>query len=171
VLFRAWAPLRRSQIYMNNRASQSKSKREGGKLALRERMARIKKTNTKPEIAVRKLLFACGYRYSIHRRNLPGTPDIVFPKRKKVVLVHGCFWHRHHCPAGRKMPKSNLDYWRPKLERNKSRDLKNRSDLKALGWTTFTVWECELSDLKSLERRLIKFLQPPARDATRVRTR
>jgi len=138
-------------------------------LNLSERMAKIRKTNTKPELLVRRMLFACGFRYRIHRRDLPGTPDIVFPSGKKVVLVHGCFWHRHHCQAGRKVPSANPDYWHPKLERNKMRDIKNLSELKALGWTTLIIWECELSDLQAVKRRLVSFLGPPGGKSTRTR--
>ncbi len=127
-------------------------------LSLSERMARIKKVNTKPELVVRKLLHRLGFRFRIHRRDLPGNPDIAFPSRNKVILVHGCFWHRHDCPWGRKVPTANPDYWLPKLTRNRTRDARNLAALRALGWTALTVWECELSDTDALAARLARFL-------------
>ncbi|MCP3475058.1 very short patch repair endonuclease [Bradyrhizobium sp. CCGUVB1N3] len=131
-------------------------------------MARIRKADTKPELRVRKMLFAGGFRYRIHRSDLPGTPDIVFPSSRKVVFVHGCFWHRRDCPAGRKVPAANPDYWVPKFTRNKMRDAKNLAELKSLGWTTLTVWECEVSDLQTLNRRLVSFLRPLRKKSTRT---
>ena len=122
-------------------------------------MARIRKVDTKPELIVRKLLHAHGFRFRLHRRDLPGNPDIVFPGRKKVVLVHGCFWHRHDCPWGRKLPTVNLEYWVPKLSRNKARDARNLERLLDLGWTALTVWECELSDRSAIASRLLRFLK------------
>src|SRR5437899_2619730 len=121
-------------------------------------MARIRKVDTKPELAVRKLLHARGFRFRLHRRDLPGNPDIVFPGRKKVIFVHGCFWHRHDCPSGRKVPVANPDYWRPKLDRNLARDTENLARLHALGWATLTVWECELSNPAAVAARLSRFL-------------
>ena len=127
-------------------------------LSRSERMARIRKVDTKPELVVRKLLHALGFRFRLHRRDLPGNPDIVFPARKKVILVHGCFWHRHTCSSGRKVPTANRDYWLPKLQRNHARDAQNLSRLHVLGWTTLTLWECELSNSRMLAARLIRFL-------------
>ena len=92
------------------------------RLTLTERMRRIRKTDTKPEMIVRRLVLAMGYRYRLHDTRLPGTPDIVLPRHHKVILVHGCFWHRHDCPDGRKLPRSKPEYWVPKLERNRRRD-------------------------------------------------
>jgi DNA mismatch endonuclease (patch repair protein) len=92
------------------------------RLTLSERTARIKKTDTKPELAVRGLLHSLGYRYRVHRRDLPGNPDIVFPSRRKVIFVHGCFWHRHDCRLGAKVPSARPEYWMPKLEGNRQRD-------------------------------------------------
>jgi DNA mismatch endonuclease (patch repair protein) len=140
------------------RPPKTKGKSDRAPLSLSERMARIRKVNTKPELIVRKLLHRLGFRYLLYRRELPGNPDIVFPGRKKVILVHGCFWHRHDCPWGRKVPTSNRDYWLPKLRRNRARDKRNLIKLKALGWTPLTVWECELSDVDSLSARLVQFL-------------
>jgi DNA mismatch endonuclease, patch repair protein len=106
-------------------------------------MSRIKGANTKPEIAVRSLLHRMGYRFRIHRRDLPGTPDIVLPGRGVVVLVHGCFWHGHVCKRT-KMPKSRVNYWTEKIAGNRRRDARKRRKLRALGWRVVVVWECEL---------------------------
>src|SRR5690348_17020639 len=93
------------------------------------RMRRIRKKDTKPELAVRRMAHAMGYRYRLHRRHLPGTPDLVFPARSKVIFVHGCFWHQHDCRLGNKKPSANIGYWHPKLSRNVQRDAENRSRL------------------------------------------
>jgi DNA mismatch endonuclease (patch repair protein) len=127
-----------------------------------EQMSLVKGTNTKPEIIVRKILHSLGYRYRLHDKKLPRRPDIVFASRKKVIFVHGCFWHRHgatDCWRSR-LPKSRLDFWIPKLDRNVSRDKENLDRLHNLGWKTETVWECELRMSKRdvLIRRMIKFL-------------
>ena len=98
---------------------------EQRRLSLTERMQRIRKINTGPEMIVRRLVHAMGYRYRLHRSDLPGTPDLVFPSRKKVILVHGCFWHQHTCPRGDRQPSSNRAYWLPKLRRNVERDKAN----------------------------------------------
>ena len=137
----------------------SQANRTGVPLSLSERMARIKKVDTKPELAVRKLLHAHGFRFRLHRRDLPGNPDIVFPGRKRVILVHGCFWHRHDCAWGRKVPNANPEYWVPKLSRNKARDANNLARLEVLGWAALTVWECELSDSGALRARFSRFLK------------
>lgn len=113
--------------------------------------------NTGPELAVRQLLHRLGFRFRLHRKDLPGKPDIVFPGRRKVIFVHGCFWHRHSCPKGR-LPKSRLDYWEPKLAQNVTRDHANVTALQALGWDVLTLWQCELRDTLELERRLQAFL-------------
>ena len=139
--------------------ARSKSRVERVALSRSERMARIRKVDTKPELVVRQLLHALGFRFRLHRRNLPGNPDIVFPGRKKVILVHGCFWHRHTCPSGKKVPAANPDYWIPKLQRNQARDVPNLSRLHALGWTTLILWECELGNSDVLAARLIRFLE------------
>lgn len=123
-------------------------------------MSRIGSKHTKPELVVRSLLHRLGYRYRLHRKDLPGRPDIVFIGRRKAVLVHGCFWHGHGCKIG-KLPKSNLDFWAPKVERNRVRDRENRSELERIGWTVEEVWQCELKDIQSLEGRLRSFLGPP----------
>lgn len=114
--------------------------------------------NTKPELAVRRLLWALGYRYRVHRRGLPGTPDIVFSARKKVIFVHGCFWHQHkRCRLSRPM-RSNLPYWSHKLSRNKARDAENLRRLRALGWNALIVWECQLREPDALTVRLTRFI-------------
>ncbi|MCD4728887.1 MAG: very short patch repair endonuclease [Pirellulales bacterium] len=110
-----------------------------------ERMARVRCKDTKPEIAVRRLVHSLGYRYRLHAHSLPGCPDMVFSSRRKVIFVHGCFWHRHKgCPNCR-LPKSRLDFWKPKLEANRQRDAKNRNRLRKLGWRILIVWECEVA--------------------------
>jgi DNA mismatch endonuclease (patch repair protein) len=115
-------------------------------------MAAIRKRNTKPELVVRRFLHKRGLRFRLHDRKLPGVPDLVFPSRRAVVFVHGCFWHRcPHCAAGRKEVRSNLAYWEPKLARNRSRDARARAALEAAGWTVLTIWECELQDEMKLE--------------------
>jgi DNA mismatch endonuclease (patch repair protein) len=116
-------------------------------------MSRIRKRNTKPEIAVRRVLHMLGYRFRLHRQDLPGVPDIVLPRHRAVVLVHGCFWHQHTCPLG-KVPKSNLAYWRPKLRRNQRRNAQTAKALERLGWKVVVIWECESTSLDRLERIL-----------------
>src|SRR4051812_47007557 len=106
-------------------------------------MARIKKFDTRPEMAVRRLVHAHGYRYRLHVRDLPGTPDRVFPRLRKIILVHGFFWHRHDCRDGRKLPLGKRDYWIPKLARNVERDANDSEKLRALGWDILIVWECQ----------------------------
>lgn len=123
--------------------------------------------NTRPELAVRKLLWKLGYRYRLHARALPGTPDICFAGRRKAIFVHGCFWHKHssaRCPL-RAQPRSNLSYWKPKLDRNVQRDTANRRALRALGWRCRIIWECEITDLGRLREALIGFLGPPRESA------
>jgi DNA mismatch endonuclease (patch repair protein) len=125
-----------------------------------DRMSRIRGKDTRPEVIVRRLVHGMGYRYRLHRRNLPGTPDLVFPGRKKVIFIHGCFWHRHSNPRCKlaRLPKSRLDFWRPKLNANRRRDMRNQSKLRDLGWKIFVVWECEIGDKEQLENRLDAFL-------------
>jgi DNA mismatch endonuclease (patch repair protein) len=120
-------------------------------------MAAVKSKDTVPEMIVRRLIHALGYRYRLHVRNLPGTPDLVFSSRRKVVLVSGCFWHGHTCGRCR-LPASHREYWIGKIERNKRRDRKSRRALRHLGWQVLTVWECQLRDLADLKRRVRIFL-------------
>ncbi|WP_124372940.1 very short patch repair endonuclease [Pseudomonas chlororaphis] len=122
------------------------------------RMAKVKSKGTKPEMVVRRLLFSMGFRYRLHDRSLPGSPDIIFKGKKKVIFVHGCFWHRHDgCPLAR-LPKSRLDFWVPKLEGNRERDIRTLHQLKSQGWEVLVIWECELKDLNLLEKMLYGFL-------------
>ena len=113
--------------------------------------------NTKPELELRRRLHAMGYRFRLHRRDLPGTPDIVFPARRRVIFVHGCFWHGHECAKG-KASKSRQEYWGPKLATNRERDARNAQNLEALGWLPLTVWACELSQGDTLVHRIKNFL-------------
>ncbi len=115
--------------------------------------------NTKPELTVRKLVFSLGYRYRLHKRELPGTPDLVFPSRKKVVFVHGCFWHQHGCGKYSE-PKSRQMFWSKKLTDNVLRDMEVRATLNQLGWKVLVVWECEArGGAKKLAARLKRFLR------------
>lgn len=124
-------------------------------------MSKIRSKNTKPELAVRRLLFSMGYRYRVHRKNLPGCPDIVFISRRKVIFVNGCFWHQHQGCARASVPATNQTYWLPKLERNRKRDAIAEKELRALGWKTLTIWECQTRDTRGLMRRLENFLSAP----------
>jgi DNA mismatch endonuclease, patch repair protein len=121
-------------------------------------MRRIQKRDTSPEMAVRRIAHSLGYRFRLHRRDLPGTPDLVFLRLRKAILVHGCFWHQHEgCRLARK-PKSRLEYWLPKLERNQRRDALAEEALKRLGWSELIIWECETTDGERLRRRIDAFL-------------
>lgn len=113
-----------------------------------ERMGRIKGKDSKPEMMVRRLVHGMGLRYRLHRKDLPGKPDLILPKHRAVIFVHGCFWHRHHDPACAlaRMPKTRLEFWEPKLEANRLRDIRNKETLEALGWRVLVVWECEVKD-------------------------
>lgn len=123
--------------------------------------------NTGPELRVRKVLTEMGYRYRLHRKDLPGSPDIAFIGRRKAIFVHGCFWHGHDCDKGR-APKSRTDYWGPKLAANMERDERKAKELRALGWSILTVWQCETADEARLRERLAKFLgKPPGKHETR----
>lgn len=123
-----------------------------------ERMARVRGKNTHPELVVRKLAFSLGYRYRLHARDLPGNPDMVFRNRRKVIFIHGCFWHRHAACALARLPKSRLDFWVPKLEGNKKRDKRNKRALARDGWKVLTIWECQLGDVGRLEATIRRFL-------------
>lgn len=126
-------------------------------------MAAIRSKNTKPELALRHIAHRLGYRFRLHRKDLPGKPDLVFPARRAVVFVHGCFWHNHPDPTCKAagLPKSKLDYWEPKLAQNVARDAANVLKLSSLGWRVLVVWECEIKDLQTTEARLLNFLGPP----------
>ncbi len=122
-------------------------------------MSRIRGKNTKLELTVRRLVWAAGFRYRLHRRDLPGCPDMVFPGLRKVVFIHGCFWHRHaECSAGR-IPKSHVDFWTDKLEKNRLRDMKNQSCLQEMGWGVLVNWECESKDKEALLLKIKYFLE------------
>ena len=123
-----------------------------------EHMRRIRKTGTKPEMRVRRAAHRLGYRFRLHRSDLPGTPDLVFPRLCKVVFVHGCFWHQHPGCRLARQPKSRLDYWLPKLERNRQRDLQSSTALRAIGWTVLVIWECQVPDEAAAARLLNPFL-------------
>jgi len=120
-------------------------------------MSRIRPKNTAPEMIVRRMLHALGYRFRLHRKDLPGTPDIVFPGRRKAIMVHGCFWHAHGCKIGRP-PKSRADFWQSKLERNRQHDAENVTKLQASGWEVETIWQCETKQPDELHARLVIFL-------------
>jgi DNA mismatch endonuclease (patch repair protein) len=136
-------------------------------------MGRIRSTDTAPEISVRRLLHGLGYRYVLHDKRLPGTPDLVFPSRGCVVMVHGCFWHCHGCGRGF-VPAENRTYWKTKLDANRRRDRRKEQALRRLGWRVMTVWECTVAATRrdALMRRLVSFLGPSTRtlDVTSVRT-
>lgn len=125
------------------------------------RMSRIRGRDTKPELAVRRLVHGLGYRYRLHRKDLPGKPDLVFAGRRAVILVHGCFWHRHPDPACKlaRMPKSRLEFWEPKLASNRERDLAVEQRLNESGWRVLTVWECELRDPEAVAAKVRDFLR------------
>lgn len=125
-----------------------------------ERMARIRSKDTKPELRVRQLLHRLGYRFRLHRKDLPGSPDLVFPARRKAIFVHGCFWHAHEACRLANRPKSRRSFWDAKFERNKVRDAANLKALKQGGWKVYTVWECETISEGRLSLRLSKFLEP-----------
>lgn len=120
-------------------------------------MQSVKQKDTAPEMVVRRLLHAAGYRYRLHRKDLPGRPDIVFGGRRKVIFVHGCFWHSHGCSKGQ-APKSKLNYWGPKLAQNAERDARNVRSLKEAGWKVLTVWECETKEPERLLLALRDFV-------------
>lgn len=123
-------------------------------------MGRIRGKDTLPEMRVRRAAHGLGFRFRLHTKDLPGTPDLVFPRLGKIVLVHGCFWHGHRCKGGRRVPGSNRGYWIAKIQSNKKRDAKVRRRLRGLGWEVFVVWECQTSDAESLQGRLLFFLDP-----------
>ncbi|MYB15486.1 MAG: DNA mismatch endonuclease Vsr [Chloroflexi bacterium] len=132
-------------------------------LTIRERsklMSRIRSKDTKPELLVRRLLHGMGYRYRLHAKELPGRPDLVFQSRRKVVFVHGCFWHRHEGCKANRLPKSRREFWRSKLEGNARRDDRNVAALVALGWRVHIVWECETSNLDCVAGTIKRFLGP-----------
>ena len=169
------APFREQRVHNRNMDSMSEQARS-------QLMGRIHGKDTKPELFVRKLLHAAGYRYRLHGRiarrtfetlrrenpaallrggKLPGTPDIVFASRRKAVFVNGCFWHLHDCPAGQHAPATNRQFWADKRNRTRERDQENAAALRALGWKTIVLWECELRDPTAVLAILVDFLGPP----------
>jgi DNA mismatch endonuclease (patch repair protein) len=121
-------------------------------------MRAVRGRDTKPEMTVRRLVHGMGYRYRLHRKDLPGKPDLVFPSRRKVIFVHGCFWHGHSCARGARVPKTNRKYWTSKIDRNRERDARSQRALSDAGWQVLVVWECELRDAEELKVRLNSFL-------------
>jgi DNA mismatch endonuclease (patch repair protein) len=130
-----------------------------------ENMRRIRSKGTKPELAVRRLVYAMGYRFRLHSSKLPGKPDIVLPRLKSIIEVRGCFWHQHQGCIDAHIPKSQVHYWRPKLRRNVKRDERNLKQLRKLGWRVLIVWECEVnpSNTRALHRLMKRFLKPLSR--------
>jgi len=129
-------------------------------------MALVRHKDTKPEMAVRRLIHAMGFRFRLHDRRLPGCPDLVFPRHKKVIFVNGCFWHGHassSCKRGR-LPKTRTDYWEEKLRRNRQRDIHNLEELRRRGWQSHVVWECQIGNGEQLENELREFFSSPRRD-------
>jgi DNA mismatch endonuclease (patch repair protein) len=121
-------------------------------------MAKIGPKDSKAEMAVRRTAHALGYRFRLHRRDLPGTPDLVFPSRRKIVFVHGCFWHRHEGCKATTIPKTRVEYWTKKFEENVARDLRQVNALTGSGWDVLVIWECETRDTEDLRERLERFL-------------
>lgn len=120
-------------------------------------MRSVKQRNTKPEMIVRRLLHARGWRYRLNRKSLPGSPDIVFPSRRKVIFVHGCFWHGHSCKKG-KLPSSNLEYWSAKIDQNRKRDARVEAELLDEGWLSLVVWQCDLDNRDAIVMKIEEFL-------------
>lgn len=122
------------------------------------RMSLVKNRDTKPEMVVRRLVFSLGYRYRLHAPDIPGRPDLVFRRTRKLIFVHGCFWHRHSgCPRCR-MPKSRIEFWRAKLNGNRKRDKRVQEKLAEQGWAVLIIWECETEDVSLLRKNIRKFL-------------
>jgi DNA mismatch endonuclease (patch repair protein) len=119
----------------------------------------VKSKNTQPEMLVRQLVYSLGYRYRLHRKDIHGCPDLVFPASQKAVFIHGCYWHRHKCQSGRSTPETKKTYWQEKFIRTIERDKANCKALKKLGWQILVIWECQLKDLPKLKTKLTAFLQ------------
>lgn len=122
------------------------------------RMRLVKSRDTKPELELRRIVWGLGYRYRTNRRDVAGHPDMAFVGRKRAIFLHGCFWHRHDCALGRRAPKSRLDFWLNKFERNVQRDAAVMASLKTAGWRALVIWECELTNRSRVERRIRTFL-------------
>jgi len=124
----------------------------------RQTMQAVKSKDTGPELTVRRLAHRLGYRFRLHRQDLPGKPDLTFPRLRKVLFVHGCFWHGHDCARGCRVPKMNTDYWRTKIARNRARDATNAAALRTKGWIVGVIWECQLKEPACAQRILSNFL-------------
>ncbi|MBW7836084.1 MAG: DNA mismatch endonuclease Vsr [Sphingomonadales bacterium] len=122
-------------------------------------MRAVKGKNTSAEIEIRRLVHALGYRYRLHRSDLPGKPDIVFSKRRKIIFVHGCFWHQHDCRRGARSPKSHQEYWLVKLNKNKERDKIHLKNLKRMGWRSLVIWECQIKNTEKVKEKIRKFIE------------
>lgn len=127
-------------------------------------MAAVRSKDTSAELRVRRIAHGMGFRYALHKKELPGSPDLVFPSRKKVIFVHGCFWHGHGCARGMRIPASNRAYWVAKIERNRNRDKRSVSALRSAGWRTMVIWECELGDAVKLASKLNRFIAVSSED-------
>jgi len=114
--------------------------------------------DTLPELVVRRTVHSLGYRFRLHRKDLPGCPDLVFPARRKILFINGCYWHRHKCKKGQSLPETRKVFWKNKFDGTIKRDKYNRKKLKMLGWKTMTIWECEITNIKKMETKLIKYL-------------
>lgn len=123
-----------------------------------EIMRRVRSTDTTPELIVRKLVYSLGYRYRLHKKDLPGKPDLVFSGKRKVIFVHGCFWHGHKCKRGNRLPKENRAYWESKINANTKRDKSHIAELSKKGWSVLTIWECEMKDQDALKHKIVEFL-------------
>jgi DNA mismatch endonuclease (patch repair protein) len=124
-------------------------------------MSRIRSKNTRPELVVRSIVHRLGFRYALHRRDLPGCPDLVLPRHRAVVFIHGCYWHMHACRFGAVIPKTNAVFWQTKRTGNVKRDARNLKSLRRDKWRVLVVWECQTKDLDKLSARLTRFLSPP----------
>ncbi len=122
-------------------------------------MRAVKDRDTAPEMMVRRLIFSMGYRYRLHRKDLPGKPDLVFPHRRKVIFVHGCFWHGHDCRRGARVPKNNREYWERKIARNRERDGQHTADLGRSGWAILIIWECQIRETSVCAEQIREFLE------------
>lgn len=145
--------------FMNGSAKSSAKLNERPSAARSANMRAIRSKNTQPEILVRKCLTRLGYRYRLHRRDLPGSPDVAFIGRRKAIFIHGCFWHGHDCPRGSVVPTKNRQFWIAKIGGNRARDLRNEKACVEMGWQILILFECELKDQTALEDRLRSFLE------------
>lgn len=119
----------------------------------------VRSKSTGPEVMTRRIVSNLGYRYKLHQKNLPGSPDLVFPRLKKVIFVNGCFWHRHSCSNGIRFPKSRVQFWKSKLAKNKKRDLRDQKHLNRIGWRYVVVWECKLKNIEMVSKKINVFLR------------